>query len=139
MDILASLNKKRNKQELSYDEISFFIDNYVIKKTITDYQASALLMAIAINGMSNGETFYLTKKMLDSGRTLSFDKSIHPLINKHSTGGVGDKASLILAPICVALGIKVAKLSGRGLGHTGGTIDKLDAIGVNTALSGNSY
>jgi pyrimidine-nucleoside phosphorylase len=139
MDILEIIDKKRNKQDLSYDEIKFFINGYTKEKTIKDYQASALLMAIAINGMNDKEIFNLTKLMLESGKIIDFSKSKGIKIDKHSTGGVGDKVSLILAPICVALGIKVAKLSGKGLGHTGGTIDKLEAIGVDCYLKEKQY
>jgi pyrimidine-nucleoside phosphorylase len=139
MDILSIIEKKRTKQELSKAEIFFFIDQLVTKKTINDYQASALIMAININGMSENETFYLTDAMLKSGETIDFKGIPGIIIDKHSTGGVGDKISLILSPICVALGIKIAKISGRGLGHTGGTIDKLDSISVNCDLSQNQY
>ncbi|AIV03918.1 thymidine phosphorylase DeoA [Candidatus Malacoplasma girerdii] len=139
MDILEILQKKRLKQKLSQKEIEYFINEYTHGKEITDYQASALLMAICINGMDDDEAYYLTKAMLESGKTIDFPNISGIKIDKHSTGGVGDKVSLILSPICVALGIKVAKMSGPGLGFTGGTTDKLASIGVNTALQGNEY
>ncbi|MDR0674676.1 MAG: thymidine phosphorylase [Mycoplasmataceae bacterium] len=139
MDILSIIEKKRSKQSLTKAEINFFIDQLVNKKTIKDYQASALLMAINLNGMNDKETFYLTDAMLNSGNVINLDRVSGIKIDKHSTGGVGDKVSLILSPICVALGLKVAKLSGRGLGHTGGTIDKLESIGVNCNLTKKQY
>jgi pyrimidine-nucleoside phosphorylase len=129
------IHKKKHKQELTEDEINFFINGYV-NSSIPDYQVSSLLMAIWFNGMSENETVALTKAMVNSGDTidLSFIDGIK--VDKHSTGGVGDKISLIVTPIVASLGIPVAKMSGRGLGHTGGTIDKLESIeGFNTSLS----
>jgi pyrimidine-nucleoside phosphorylase len=139
MDILTIIEKKKTKQALSEQEIGFFVNGYTKSKTIKDYQAAALLMAINLNGMNDEETFYLTKAMLHSGSSINLDRIPGIKIDKHSTGGVGDKVSLILAPICAALGIKVAKLSGRGLGHTGGTVDKLESIGVNCYLKPKQY
>jgi pyrimidine-nucleoside phosphorylase len=139
MDILTIIEKKKTKQTLSKQEITFFVNAYTRDKTIKDYQMAALLMAINLNGMNDEETFFLTKAMLYSGNTINLDKIPGIKIDKHSTGGVGDKVSLIIAPICAALGIKVAKLSGRGLGHTGGTIDKLEAIGTNCYLKPKQY
>jgi pyrimidine-nucleoside phosphorylase len=139
MDILSIIEKKRTKQVLSKQEIDFFIDGLINKNTIKDYQASALLMAINLNGMNDQETFYLTDAMLNSGETINLNQVKGIKIDKHSTGGVGDKVSLILSPICVALGLKVAKLSGKGLGHTGGTIDKLESIGVDCNLKEKQY
>ena len=139
MDILSIIQKKRDKLNLNENEINFFINAYTKTKEITDYQAAALLMAIYINGLNDAETYYLTKAMLNSGKTIDFEGIDDIIIDKHSTGGVGDKVSLILLPICVACGIKVAKISGKGLGHTGGTIDKLESIGVDTNLQGNEY
>ncbi len=131
-DIIAS---KRNKKELSEQEIAFFI-NGVSNETIPDYQISALLMAIYLNGLSPKETTLLTIAMAQSGDTLDLSSLGDKTVDKHSTGGVGDKTTLICAPIAAALGCKVAKMSGRGLGHTGGTVDKLEAIeGYKTSVS----
>lgn len=127
--------KKRNKEELSDKEIEFLI-NGVTSKTIPDYQISALLMAIYLNGLSPEETANLTLAMAKSGDMLDLSSLGNETVDKHSTGGVGDKTTLICAPIAAALGCKVAKMSGRGLGHTGGTVDKLEAIsGYNTSIS----
>jgi pyrimidine-nucleoside phosphorylase len=134
MDILNIIEKKRLSQTLNEAEILFFINEYTKNKTIPDYQAAAFLMACAINGLNSDETFYLTNAMLHSGNMVNLKSVPGIKIDKHSTGGVGDKVSFILTPICVALGLKVAKLSGKGLGHTGGTIDKLESIGVNCNL-----
>ena len=125
---------KRNKQELSAEQISYFINGYTTGE-IPDYQMSALLMSILLNGMSEKETLDLTEVMLNSGERVSFDDQIFP-VDKHSTGGVGDKTSLILAPIVAACNVPVPMMSGRGLGHTGGTLDKLESIpGFNTSQS----
>ncbi len=131
-DIIAH---KRNKNELTNEEIEFFI-NGVTNDTIPDYQISALLMAIYLNGLSPKETVELTLAMANSGDMLDLSSLGDKTIDKHSTGGVGDKTTLICAPIAAALGCKVAKMSGRGLGHTGGTVDKLEAIsGYKTSVS----
>ncbi|MGE5432628.1 MAG: thymidine phosphorylase [Syntrophomonadaceae bacterium] len=139
MNTVELIRKKRNGDELSESEIGFLINSY-IKSKIPDYQFSALLMAIFFKGMTTAETAALTKAMLYSGKVIDL-KSIEGVkIDKHSTGGVGDKTSLILAPIAAAAGIKVPMISGRGLGHTGGTLDKLEAIpGFNTGLSLSQY
>ncbi|MCJ8276644.1 MAG: thymidine phosphorylase, partial [Bdellovibrionales bacterium] len=120
------IKKKRNFSELSADEIQYFIVSYT-KGQIADYQMSALLMAILLNGMNEKETLDLTRTMLDSGERVQFSDDLLP-VDKHSTGGVGDKTSLILAPIVAACGVPVPMMSGRGLGHTGGTLDKLESI-----------
>ena len=121
------IKKKRDGKTLSKQEIEFFIDGYV-KGAIPDYQASALLMAIFYKGMSVEETTNLTLAIRNSGDVLDFSAIDGIRVDKHSTGGVGDKTSLIVAPIVASLGVKVAKMSGRGLGHTGGTVDKLESI-----------
>ena len=133
------IRKKRDGGELTTQEIKFFIDGYV-KGEIPDYQASALLMAIFFKGMNFQETADLTFAVRDSGQRLDFSQINGIRVDKHSTGGVGDKTSLVVAPLVASLGVKVAKMSGRGLGHTGGTIDKLEAIpGVRTDLSEEEF
>lgn len=135
MNILDIIAKKRDKKELSKEEIEFFITEYT-KGTITDYQAAALVMAIYINGMTNEETTNLTLAMAQSGDVLDLSKFGNNVVDKHSTGGVGDKVTLIITPIIASLGIPVAKMSGRGLGFTGGTVDKLESIpGYNTGIT----
>lgn len=134
MDILEIIAKKRDKQKLSKQEIEYFVENYT-NGNIADYQASALAMAIYLNGMDEEETTDLTLAMAHSGDILDLSE-LGTVVDKHSTGGIGDKVTLILAPIIASLGIPVAKMSGRGLGYTGGTIDKLEAIpGYNTSLT----
>lgn len=134
MDIQEIISKKRDKQELSKEEIEYFITNYT-NGTIPDYQAAALTMAIYINGMNEKETTNLTLAMANSGEILDLS-DLGMVVDKHSTGGIGDKVTLILAPIIASLGIPVAKMSGRGLGYTGGTIDKLESIpGYDTNIS----
>lgn len=129
------IKQKRDGKKLTKEQIDFFVKGYV-SGDIKDYQASALLMAIYFNGMSVEETTNLTLAIRDSGKTLSFDKIDGLKADKHSTGGVGDKTSLVVAPIVASLGLKVAKMSGRGLGHTGGTVDKLESIpGYKTDIS----
>lgn len=133
--IVDIINKKRLGGELTYKELEFFFNNY-LKGTIKDYQMSALLMAICIKGMTDQEIFDLTKIFIDSGETLDFSAIEGIKVDKHSTGGIGDKTTLIIAPIVAALGVPVVKMSGRGLGYTGGTIDKLESIkGFRTNLS----
>ncbi len=122
MNIIDIINKKKNKKVLSEDEIIYFIKNL---NRIETYQISALLMAIVINGMNEEETIFLTNAMVNSGDKIEFNFNT---VDKHSTGGVGDKVTLIVGPIVAALGCNVAKMSGRGLGYTGGTADKLESI-----------
>ncbi|MBR2892340.1 MAG: thymidine phosphorylase [Clostridia bacterium] len=134
-DIIA---KKRDGYELTDEEIAFFVRE-LTKENIKDYQATALLMAIYIRGMSDREMITLTKEMAVSGDTLSLSE-LGITADKHSTGGVGDKTTLIVAPIVASLGINVAKMSGRGLGHTGGTVDKLESIeGFRVSLSADEF
>ncbi len=129
------IKKKRNGLALTESEIQEFIKKYTLGE-IPDYQMSALLMAIYFKGLSNSETLALTQAMLHSGRVMNFPKSPEFKVDKHSTGGIGDKTSLILGPIVASLGIPVPMISGRGLGHTGGTLDKLESIpGFNTQLN----
>ena len=125
--ILDIINKKRLGKELSYKELDYFFNGY-LDGEITDYQMSSLLMAICINGMTDEETFALTKIFIDSGDILDFSDIDGIKVDKHSTGGIGDKTTLVIAPIVASLGIPVIKMSGRGLGYTGGTIDKLESI-----------
>lgn len=124
MNIIDIITKKKNKQVLNYDELKYAFEGYLNKK-IKDYQMSSLLMAITINGMTYEETLDLTDIFIKSGDVYEFDK---PVCDKHSTGGIGDTVTLIIAPIVAALNVPIAKMSGRGLGITGGTIDKLESI-----------
>ena len=134
MNILDIIANKRDKKKLSKEEIDFFVKGYT-NGEITDYQAAALIMAIYINGMNDEELFNLTFSMANSGEVLDLSEFGTNVVDKHSTGGVGDKVSIVLLPIIASFGIPVAKMSGRGLGFTGGTIDKLEAIpGYNTAV-----
>lgn len=133
------LTKKKQGQTLSPEEIEFFANGYV-QGSIPDYQAAALLMAIAINGLDEGETAALTLAVANSGQKADLSKIIGLKADKHSTGGVGDKTTLIAIPIAAACGIKVPKMSGRGLGHTGGTVDKLEAIaGYRTEVEAQEF
>lgn len=138
MNILDIISKKRDQKELSKEEIEYFIKNYT-NGNIADYQAAALVMAIYLNGMTKEETTYLTIAMANSGDVLDLSE-LGIVIDKHSTGGVGDKITLILMPIMAALGVVVAKMSGRGLGFTGGTADKLESIpGYRTNISEEEF
>lgn len=139
MNMYDIINKTKLKQELSKEEISYLIDGYV-NDTIPDYQVSAWLMAVCLNGLSKNETFQLTNCMKNSGEVLSWDCVEGITADKHSTGGVGDKTTLIIAPIVASCGVKMPKMSGRGLGHTGGTIDKLESIpNFNVNLTHNKF
>ena len=135
MNIIDIITKKKNNEALTNEEIQYVVNNYV-NDNIKDYQMSALLMAIVINGMNDDEIYYLTKVMLDSGDKIDLSNIKGIKVDKHSTGGIGDKTTLVVGPLVSACGVKVAKMSGRGLGFTGGTIDKLESIeGFKTNLT----
>ncbi len=139
MNIVEIINKKRLEQELTKEEIKYVIDNYV-DGDIPDYQMSSLLMAICLNGMNDMETYYLTDAMLNSGETIDLSGIDKIKVDKHSTGGVGDKTTLILLPLVASCGVVAPKMSGRSLGFTGGTIDKLEAIpGFKTSLKEEKF
>lgn len=139
MNIIDIIAKKRDGKELETDEINYFINNYTVGK-IEDYQASALIMAIYINGMNYREIKDMTMAMANSGDVLDLSELGENVVDKHSTGGVGDKVTIILAQLIASLGIPVAKMSGRGLGFTGGTADKIESIpGYNTEISEKEF
>lgn len=139
MNITSIIEKKKNKKFLNEDEITYAVNAYVMG-IISDAQMASLLMAICINGMNIKETYFLTKAMIESGDVIDLSSIPGIKVDKHSTGGVGDKTTLIVAPIVAACGVSVAKLSGRGLGHTGGTIDKLESIsGFRSDLSEEDF
>lgn len=139
MRMFDIIRHKRDGYELTPEEIRYFIQGYV-RGEIPDYQVSALLMAIYFRGMSYSETAELTFAIRDSGEILDFSDLSGIRVDKHSTGGVGDKTSLVVAPIVASLGVKVAKMSGRGLGHTGGTVDKLESIpGFKTQIDNSEF
>ncbi|OLA34103.1 MAG: thymidine phosphorylase [Firmicutes bacterium CAG:321_26_22] len=138
MNIIDIIIKKKNKEELTEEEIQYVVNNFVSGE-IKDYQMSSLLMAIVINGMTDNEVIFLTKYMMLSGSILDLS-NLSNVVDKHSTGGVGDKTTLIISPIVASLDCKVAKMSGRGLGYTGGTIDKLESIpGFNVNLTKEEF
>jgi pyrimidine-nucleoside phosphorylase len=137
--MIDAIRKKRDGVELSRDEIERLVNAYT-RGDIPDYQASAWLMAVVLKGMTRSETAALTDAMLHSGEVLDLSSLPAKKVDKHSTGGVGDKTSLVLAPLAAAAGLAVPMISGRGLGHTGGTLDKLEAIpGFNVNLSGAEF
>lgn len=139
MRMVDIIEKKRDAHPLSEEEIRFFIKGYC-NGEIPDYQASALLMAIVFNGMNEKETSILTDAMLHSGDVIDLSSIKGVKVDKHSTGGVGDKTSLALGPLVASCGAKLAKMSGRGLGHTGGTLDKMESIpGMRIAISGQEF
>ena len=135
MTILDIIEKKKNKESLNQEEINFWIDG-MLAGEIKDYQVSSLLMDILLNGMNEDEIFYLTDAMIRSGDTIDLSQIDGLKVDKHSTGGVGDKVTPIIVPILATFGLKVPKMSGRGLGHTGGTADKFESIpGYKVELS----
>ena len=139
MNILEIIEKKRNKKQLTKEEIEYFVSEYT-NGNIADYQAAALVMAIFIQGMTTEETTNLAIAMANSGEILDLSKLNKTIVDKHSTGGVGDKVSLILLPLVASCGVSVAKMSGRGLGFTGGTVDKLESIpGYITQVDINKF
>ena len=139
MRMVDLILKKRNNEELSKEEINYIISGYT-KGEIPDYQVSALLMAIYFNGMTDEERLNLTLAMLKSGEEIDLSKIKGVKCDKHSTGGVGDKTSLVVAPLAAACGVKMAKMSGRGLGHTGGTLDKLESIpGCSISIESDEF
>lgn len=139
MNIVEIIDKKRLAKELTKEELSFMFNGY-LSGMVKDYQMSSLLMAICINGMNEREIFDLVDIFIKSGDVLDLSSIPGIKVDKHSTGGVGDKVTLIIGPIVASLGVAVPKMSGRGLGHTGGTIDKLESIkGFNTSLSEEEF
>lgn len=139
MDMIEIIEKKKHGQDLSQEEIGFFVDGYT-KDTIPDYQMSALLMAIFFQGMTGEETADLTKAMQYSGDVIDLSPIEGIKVDKHSTGGVGDKTTLIVGPLAAACGVPIAKMSGRGLGFTGGTVDKMESIpGFRTTLKDQEF
>ncbi len=127
MHVIEIIQKKRDRQTLTKDEIGFLVKKYV-DGSLPDYQMASCLMAIFVNGMTDEETSWLTEAMLRSGEVIEHESGQSPIIDKHSTGGIGDKISIPLAPAIAACGLRVPMIAGRGLGHTGGTLDKLEAI-----------
>lgn len=139
MNILEIINKKENNQELSYEELKYTVDNY-INGIINDNDMTSFLKSVLKNDMTIEETYNLTKVMIESGDIIDLSSINGIVVDKHSTGGVGDKTTLVVGPICASCNIKVAKMSGRSLGFTGGTIDKLESIkGFNVNLSKEDF
>lgn len=138
MTIVDLILKKKNNQKISEKEFDFIIKG-ILDKSIKDYQISAFLMAICFNGLDLDETYFLTKAMTFNGEVLNYGDFKGTLIDKHSTGGIGDKVTLILAPLLASCGVCVAKMSGRGLGYTGGTIDKLESVGIKTEYPSKKF
>lgn len=139
MNILDIITRKKNGASLSYDELKYAFLGY-LNKEIPDYQMSALLMAITINGMNMSETLSLTDIFIKSGDMYDLSKYMDNVVDKHSTGGVGDSTTLVIGPMCAALGLHMAKMSGKGLGLTGGTIDKVESIpGFNVNLTEEQF
>lgn len=139
MNMLDIITKKKNGLSLSFDELKFAFNGY-LNKNIPDYQMSALLMAITINGMNLSETISLTDIFIKSGEEYNLSRKMDFVVDKHSTGGVGDSTTLIIGPMCASLGLHMAKMSGRGLGLTGGTIDKVESIpGFNVNLDKEEF
>lgn len=139
MRIYDVIKDKRDNKELSKEQIDFWI-NGIVNGEIVDYQSSALLMAIVLNGMTDSETFYLTDAMARSGDMLDLSRYGTKSADKHSSGGVGDSTTFIVIPVLASLGFVCAKMSGRGLGHTGGTIDKIESVsGVNTSIQRDKF
>ena len=139
MRMIDIIEHKKHGMELTKEEINFFIEGYV-KGTIPDYQASALLMAIYFNGMSEKETLEFTLSVRDSGDVIDLSAIKGIKVDKHSTGGVGDKTTLVIAALVASFGVKMAKMSGRGLGHTGGTIDKMESVpGLKTSIDNKEF
>src|SRR6202789_2430519 len=135
MNFLSLIESKREGKIFAPEQIQEFMQEFTAGR-IPDYQMAALLMAVYFRGLNTAETTALTLAMRDSGEVLKFPKDQRPLVDKHSTGGIGDKVSLPLAPLLACLGFRVPMISGRGLGITGGTLDKLDSIpGFKTTLS----
>lgn len=139
MRMVDLIIKKRDGLELSKEEINYIIEGYC-GGDVPDYQVSALLMAIFYKGLTDNETFYLTEAMINSGDIIDLSNIEGIIVDKHSTGGVGDKTSLVVGPLVASLGLKMAKMSGRGLGHTGGTLDKLESIpGFNITIDNDDF
>lgn len=138
LNIVEIITKKKNNQPLSEQEINFVYHGFV-NKEIKDYQMAAFLMAVNFNGYNDQEQYFATKAMIDSGTTIDLRLENQIVVDKHSSGGVGDKVSIIMTPLLVALGICVGKMSGRGLGHTGGTIDKLESLKLNLDFNLETY